>query len=81
MSATNDLLNQVLALPEQQRAEMARQILISLEPEGSEVDHEEAWLAEIDARLDAIDRGDAVLYDAREALEDIRKQLPRRQTS
>lgn len=81
MSTTNDLLNQVLALPEQQRAEMARQILLSLEPEVSEADHEAAWLAEIDARLDAIERGDAVLYDAREALEEIRKQLPRRQTS
>lgn len=81
MSTTNDLLNQVLALPEEQRAEMARQILLSLEPDASEVDDEAAWVAEIEARLDAIERGDAVFYDAREALEDIRKQLPRRQRS
>ncbi|MGH7194355.1 MAG: hypothetical protein ACREJM_12615, partial [Candidatus Saccharimonadales bacterium] len=42
---------------------------------------EAAWSAEIDARLDSIERGDFVAYDAREALEDIRKQLPRRRTS
>lgn len=60
---------------------MAHQILLSLELDDFDEDAEAAWAAEIEARLDSIERGDFVAYDAREALEDIRKQLPRRSTS
>ncbi|HEX5443445.1 MAG TPA: addiction module protein [Pirellulales bacterium] len=81
MSIANDLLHQVLALPQQERAAMAHQILLSLELDDFDEDAEAAWAAEIEARLDSIERGDFVAYDAREALEDIRKQLPRRSTS
>ncbi|HVA47805.1 MAG TPA: addiction module protein [Pirellulales bacterium] len=78
MSTVDDLLTQALALPEQQRAAMATQLLHSLEPE--DPDAEDAWAEEIISRSDAVHRGDYTARDWREALDDIRKQLPRRQS-
>ena len=75
MSTVDELLHQVLALPEQQRAAMACQLLQSLEPEDAGA--EDAWAAEIQARSDAVHSGNYVAHDWREALEDIRKNLPR----
>lgn len=80
MSATEELLNQVLALPKQERAAMARQILLSLGSAEGDADCDAAWAAEIEARLDAMDRGDSVALDWRETVDEIRSQLPLRQS-
>lgn len=77
MSVSDDLLNQVLALPEQDRAAIAQRLLESLEPE--DLDAEEAWAEEILARSDAVHSGNYVAHDWREAIEDIRKRLGRSQ--
>ena len=47
MKDTDALLEQVLSLPEHDRAEIATRILESLDPE-SDRDVEEAWAAEIE---------------------------------
>jgi putative addiction module component (TIGR02574 family) len=56
MSETIALLDQVLSLPEQQRAEIAVRLLESLEPE-TQVDVEAAWAEEIESRCAAVDAG------------------------
>lgn len=76
MSTTEELLNHVLALPEKERTAMARQILLSLGPAEADADCDTAWTAEIEARLDAMDRGDSLAFDWRETVDEIRSQLP-----
>lgn len=78
MKRVDGLLEQALALPEQERADMAYQLLLSLESKGFDFGAEDAWADEIMARSDAVHRGDYKARDWREALEDIRHNLPRR---
>lgn len=82
MSTVNDVFAQALALPMPERAALAKQLLHSLDPEDPDLeaedpDVEEAWEKEILARSDAVHRGDYTARDWREALDEIRKQLPR----
>jgi putative addiction module component (TIGR02574 family) len=56
MSETAALLDQVLSLPEQKRAEIAVRLLESLEPE-TQADVEAAWVEEIESRCAAVDAG------------------------
>ena len=56
MSETATLLDQVLSLPEQKRAEIAVRLLESLEPE-TPADVEAAWAEEIESRCAAVDAG------------------------
>lgn len=53
MSETAALLDQVLSLPEQKRAEIAVRLLESLEPE-TLADVEVAWAEEIESRCAAV---------------------------
>ncbi len=52
----NTLLEQVLSLPEHERAEIADRILESLDPVTQD-DVDEAWAAEIERRCAAVDAG------------------------
>lgn len=70
-----DLLPQVMQLPEEDRASLARQLLLSLEPEDHDADAEAAWAVELEARLAAIQQGRFSARDWREALADIRRSL------
>jgi putative addiction module component (TIGR02574 family) len=56
MRETTTLLEQVLSLPEHDRAEIATRLLESLDPE-SQQDVDEAWAAEIERRCAAVDAG------------------------
>ena len=69
--ATEALLEQILKLPADERAELARQVLLSLEPEEFSDDVEQAWVAEIQRRREAIRRGDVQLLD----WVDVRRQI------
>jgi putative addiction module component (TIGR02574 family) len=77
MGIPGDLLAQALALPEQERGELIRLLLLSHEPEGPERDpgYDEAWQAELDARLEDVDRGNVAIGSLFEALDEIRKSL------
>ncbi len=78
MSKNDELLRQILALKYEERAAIAHQILASLAPDDIDEDAQAAWVAEIEVRLALIESGDYVARDAWEALEDIRRNLPRR---
>jgi putative addiction module component (TIGR02574 family) len=69
--ATEALLEQVLKLPVHERAEFARQVLLSLKPDEVTGDAEQAWLAEIQRRRLAIRQGDVQLLE----WVDVRRQI------
>ncbi|MEA2415244.1 MAG: putative addiction module component [Thermoanaerobaculia bacterium] len=56
MIDTAALLDQVLSLPEQKRAEIAVRLLESLEPE-TQAEIDAAWAEEIESRCVAVDDG------------------------
>jgi putative addiction module component (TIGR02574 family) len=56
MKETTALLEEVLSLPEHDRAEIATRLLESLDPEAQE-EVDEAWAAEIERRCAAVDAG------------------------
>jgi putative addiction module component (TIGR02574 family) len=71
----NEVLNLALQLSEEERKTLAVELLESLE--APEPGYEEAWRAEIAARLQSIEQGNVVARDWREALDDIRRSLHR----
>jgi predicted sugar kinase len=75
MIAAQDLLTQALLLPLDERAKLARQLLLSLEPEMVEEDYESAWSNEIAERVKRLDDGRSVTHDWREAHAAIRSKL------
>jgi putative addiction module component (TIGR02574 family) len=72
---TNDLWQQAMQLPEPDRAALAHQLLLSLEPDDFDADTEAAWAVELEARLAAVEQGRFAARDWREALADIRQAL------
>ncbi len=75
MSLDANILTRMLDLPDSERAELARRLLLSLEPRDFDSDAEQLWAAEIQARLDRLDRGESVPVDWRPAIERIRNNL------
>jgi hypothetical protein len=81
MNTTTDLLDQVLALPEAERAQITRRLLASLSFDPLiDDDWGSAWQAEIERRLDRLDRGDSSPRDWRVALDDIDTRLQKGRT-
>jgi putative addiction module component (TIGR02574 family) len=72
MKDTAALLDQVLSLPENDRAEMATRILESLDPEAQR-DVDEAWAVEIERRCAAVDAGTLATSDWK----DVRARIER----
>ncbi len=72
MKDTAALLDQVLSLPENDRAEMATKILESLDPEVQR-DVDEAWAVEIERRCAAVDAGTLATSDWK----DVRARIER----
>ena len=71
---TEHVLNDVLALPDDQRAELAVRLLQSLDRE-VDPDAEESWAAEIERRCAALDAGETTLSDWRDVRRRIEKEL------
>ncbi len=77
MSAT-DVLEQALNLSDSERLRLAEQLLESVDHESaadSEFDLDPAYEAELLRRLDEMDRGIGVTYDAWESLARVRQQF------
>jgi putative addiction module component (TIGR02574 family) len=74
MANASEILHAARTLSHEERAALAHELLITLEPE-SDVDVEQAWADEIRRRLRAIREGRVVPRDWDEALTDIRKSL------
>ena len=75
MSTVDELLHQVLALSEGERAIVAQELLLSLDPDETDPDADAAWAAEIATRLEAVESGDFEAQEWREALEELRAEL------
>jgi len=74
MSTIHELSKQALELPAPERAALAHELLLSLEPE-TDADSEAAWDLEIDARLERVEQGRYSATEWRESLTRIRRSL------
>jgi len=74
MASAPDIFNAAMSLSSPQRAELARQLLLSLEAETVDEDVDGAWGEEIEKRRQAIRAGQP-LRDWEDVLADIRKSL------
>jgi len=69
-----------MGLPEQERAAITNELLLSLE-EDFDADCETAWAAEIERRMEAVDQGQFSAQPWREAIQAIRQSLSQRPES
>jgi putative addiction module component (TIGR02574 family) len=75
MGIESELLTQALALPEADRAELANRLLLSLEPDEDDLNHDAAWAEEIERRRQAFDRGETTASPWREAMGRIEQEI------
>lgn len=75
MTTTADILNRALALPANDRAHLAHEILLSLDSEEIVSDWDQAWQKEVELRSDKVERGESVPRDWRAVMDDIESQL------
>ena len=81
MSIAAEKVAEVLALPEQDRAYLARQLIASLDPQ-HDADAEEQWVEVIERRSREIEEGRVNCRPVEETVRDIRAKLhARRQPS
>src|SRR6266508_3427146 len=71
----DDLLKVALNLSKEDRAELARQLIVSLESGQSDADSDELWKAEIERRLAEVDRGEVKLIEWHASVQRIREML------
>jgi hypothetical protein len=75
MTAPADVLTLAMQLPEKERAAIAHELLLSLEPEAFDDDEiSSAWQTEIESRLQKIADGKHQSHDWRQALQEIRAE-------
>ena len=77
MDSAPDVFNAAMALSSEQRAKLAHELILSLEPAGADENVEQAWAEEIGRRRQAIREGQALL-DWDEALAEVRQSIVRR---
>ena len=75
-AAAKKILEQALALPEEERLVLLEALSESLEQPEAELSQE--WKAEIERRIDAVERGDSQLVAWDEVQARVRKTLARR---
>ena len=74
-SGGHKILRDVLALPAEERADIAVRLLESLD-NGADAGVDEAWAAEVEKRCAALDAGEAVTSDWHDVRRRIETQLP-----
>jgi len=78
MRDNNELKQQVLCLPQQERAELAEALIRSLDDRSGMVNEEEsrqAWMKEAQRRAEAHDRGETSSRDWEEFRDELRTKL------
>jgi hypothetical protein len=75
MATASEVLSAARKLSPQQRAEIAHELLLTLEPNDFDENVEPAWAAEVRQRLAAIREGRVSLRDWDVALSDIRRSI------
>lgn len=68
------ILQAALALPHDDRVEIAESLILSLDDEAA-VEIEEAWAIEINRRLESIDRGEVKMIPMEEVMREMRERL------
>lgn len=74
MTAARDLRGEVLSLPREERAGLARELIESLDP-AQDDDAEQAWLDEAERRASEVSSGQAQLEDWADVRERVAKKL------
>lgn len=75
MPTADELLEQALRLPKEQRLRLVEQLRESLDSAGSDV--QSLWTDEIVARVDALERGEVELVDAKDVFARVRDRHAR----
>lgn len=75
MSTIDEVLSSALQLSQAERAALAHQLLLSLEPGHADADWESAWSAEIEARLARFESGSSQASDLLGAINSMRRAL------
>jgi len=78
MDTVDNLRAQALNLDEPERAALARDLLVSLDDAEPEEDAQSAWATEIQARSDAVARGEFSASDWKESVQRVREHLAKR---
>jgi len=78
MTLQAELVHRALSLPDGDRAELARQLILSLDKGASDEGVDAAWEAEIERRASEVDRGEVKLVDWRESVQRIEQSLKKR---
>jgi hypothetical protein len=78
MAPELELTTQAMKLPADQRAQLARRLILSLETPDYDADVEQLWEREIEHRLERIDRGEVEPLDWRESMDRARQSLRRK---
>ena len=70
---TQAILEQALKLSPTERADVAEQLIVSLD-ERPDADAEQAWQEEVQRRLQQVERGEVELIDSDTLMADLRKK-------
>ena len=81
MTTADDVRYQALALTAEERASLARDLLLSLESAELDLSVEQEWAAEVERRAEAYARGETTASDWRESVERTRRALAARRKS
>lgn len=74
VTATDDILKELLTLSPSERAQLAEQLLESLEPPNERI--RQLWAEEAERRIDAFERGDLQAVPAEEVFARLRLKFP-----
>ena len=75
-----DIEKDLMALPTQERARLAHDLIVSLNEEEEKLSQEEweaAWLAESEQRSNEIDSGKATLVSLKEVMAELKSRYPK----
>lgn len=78
MQSMTEILGQAKRLPPNDRVKLIQELLLTLEPDGeppSDAQWNAAWLAEVESRMAAYDRGETEASDWKTALVRMRQSL------
>ena len=78
MPTGDEFRTQLFALPAQERADLARQLLLSLEDERFDEGVQQAWAEEADRRSIAYEKGETESRDWQESVDEIRQTFQQR---
>ena len=73
MTTSNEIIDAAMSLPPEVRAQIAEQLLDSLDPERAEIDA--AWSIEIESRIQEIEDGRVELIPHEQVMEQARRRL------